>query len=119
MHARDCDGRRRLLRAGLAAGVSSLLPPHVLAAAGEQAQDNPAALRPKPGDLLVKADDAEHRPLRPEDVPLNARQISAWAMDPADKIVRSGSRFNALVVLRLEETALTAATRARAAEGVL
>ena len=57
--------------------------------------------------------------MRPEDIPLNARQIAAWAMDPASRTVRSGSRFNALILLRLNEAALTAATRARAADGVL
>jgi Rieske Fe-S protein len=57
--------------------------------------------------------------LRPEDIPLNARQLAAWAMDPANRTVRNGSRFNALILLRLDEAALTATTRARAANGVL
>jgi Rieske Fe-S protein len=111
---RDCEGRRRLLQAGLAAGVGALLSPNGLAA-----QDDSSAARPKPGDLLVRADDPEHRPLRPEDIPLNARQTSAWAMDPDSRTVRSGSRFNALILVRLDEAALTATTRARAANGVL
>jgi Rieske Fe-S protein len=114
MSTRDCAGRRRLLQAGLAAGVGILLSPQALAA-----QDDSPAARPTPGDLLVRADDSEHRPLRPEDIPLNGRQIAAWAMDPASRTVRSGSRFNALILLRLNEAALTAATRARAADGVL
>jgi len=115
MSTRDCAGRRRLLQAGLAAGVGALLSPRAIVAA----QDASAAVRPKPGDLLVKADDAERRPLQPADIPLNARQIAAWAMDPSDQTVRNGSRFNALILLRLDEASLTAATRARAAEGVL
>jgi rieske iron-sulfur protein len=115
MSTRDCGGRRKLLQVGLAAGVGALLSPHALAAA----QDDSPTARPKPGDLLVKADDPDHRPLRPEDVPLNARQLSAWAMDPETRTVRSGSRFNALILLRLDEAALTATTRARAAGGVL
>jgi len=110
----DC-GRRKLLQAGIAAGLGALLSP--TAPAG--AQDNAAAIRPKPGDLLVKADDPEHRPLRPEDVQVNARPLAAWAMDPDDRTVRSGSRFNALILLRLDETTMTPATRARAAGGVL
>jgi Rieske Fe-S protein len=69
--------------------------------------------------LLVRADDPEHRPLRPEDIPLNGRQLAAWAMDPGNRTVRDGSRFNALILLRLDEAALSAATRARAADGVL
>ena len=92
-----------------------LLSPHALVTA----QDDSPTVRPKPGDLLVRADDPEHRSLRPEDIPLNAHQIAAWAMDPATRTVRSGSRFNALILLRLDESALSAATRARAADGVL
>lgn len=114
MSTRECAGRRKLLQAGLAAGVGALLSPHAFAV-----QDDSPTVRPKPGDLLVKADDPDHRPLRPEDIPLNARQIAAWAMDPASRTVRSGSRFNALILLRLNEASLTAATRARAADGVL
>jgi rieske iron-sulfur protein len=114
MNASDC-GRRKVLQAGLAAGLGALLSPTGLAGA----QDNAAAIRPKPGDLLVKADDPEHRPLRPEDVTVNARPMAAWAMDPDDRTVRSGARFNALILLRLDETTLTTATRARAAGGVL
>ena len=57
--------------------------------------------------------------MRPEDLPLNARQVAAWSMDPDSRTVRSGSRFNALILLRLDEAALTATTRARAADGVL
>jgi rieske iron-sulfur protein len=115
MAIRDGASRRRLLQAGLAAGAGVLLWPPAFA----NAQDDSATLRPKPGDLLVKADDPELRPLRPGDIPLNARQLAAWAMDPETRTVRSGSRFNALILLRLDEAALSAATRARAADGVL
>jgi rieske iron-sulfur protein len=110
----DC-GRRKLLQAGIAAGLGALLSPTALTSA----QDNTAAIRPRPGDLLVRADDPDHRPLKPDDVAVNARPIAAWAMDPDDRTVRSGARFNALILLRLEEAALTTATRARAAGGVL
>jgi Rieske Fe-S protein len=111
----DCDGRRRVLRAGLAAGIGALLS----CPSGFAAQDDRAVARPAEGDLLVRVDDPQHRPLRPEDVPLNARQVAAWAMDPADRTVRSGSRLNALILLRFDETALAPETRARAADGVV
>src|SRR5262245_50118352 len=104
----DC-GRRKLLQAGIAAGLGALLSPPALA--GQQ--DNAAAIRPKPGDLLIKADDPDRRPLKPDDVVLNARPIAAWAMDADDRTVRSGSRFNALILMRLDEASLTSATRAR------
>jgi rieske iron-sulfur protein len=114
MAAPDCAGRRRLLQAGLAAGLGVCVSPRTGAA-----QDAAASMRPKEGDMLVRTDDPEHRPLRPSDIPQNARQMVAWAMDPADRTVRSGSRLNALILLRLDEAALAPETRARAADGVV
>ena len=113
MSNEDCAGRRRLLQAGLTAGIGGLLWPRTFA------QEIADSGRPKEGDLLVRADDPDHRPLRPADVPLNARQIAAWAMDPADRTVRRASRFNAVILVRLDETALAPDTRGRAAEGVV
>jgi len=40
-------------------------------------------------------------------------------MDPADRVVRSASRLNQVILLRLEPESLTAETRARAADGVV
>src|SRR5262245_58311848 len=111
----ECAGRRKLLQAGLAAGLGVILSPRPAAIA----QDDGASAPPREGDLLVRIDAPAHRPLRPEDVPLNAPQIAAWAMDPADGTVRSGSRLNALIVLRLDQAALAPDTRARAADGVV
>jgi Rieske Fe-S protein len=58
-------------------------------------------------------------PLRPEDVPLTAKQTLAWAMEPAGKIVRSGSRLNLILLVRLESAKLADETKARAADGVV
>jgi Rieske Fe-S protein len=113
MSLSDGAGRRRMLRM-LAAGAGAMLCRQPAAA-----QDDRAGSRPKEGDLIVKADDPQHLPLRPEDVPLGGRQVAAWAMDPADRTVRSGSRLNALILLRFDDSALAAETRARAAEGVV
>jgi rieske iron-sulfur protein len=113
MPAKDTVGRRSVLRAGLAVGAGALFAPRAVAG---QPADTAA---PKEGDLLVRADDPEHRPLRPADIPANTRQLAAWAMDPADRTVRSGTRLNAIVLLRLDDASLAAATRTRAAEGVV
>jgi Rieske Fe-S protein len=83
------------------------------------AQDDPAAVRPKPGDLLIKAGDAGSTPLTANDIPLAAGYTAAWAMDPADKTVRSGSRLNQVLLLRFDPASLAADTRARAADGVV
>lgn len=83
------------------------------------AQDDPAAVRPKSGDLLIKVGDAGRTPLTPSDVPVAAGYITAWAMDAADKTVRSGSRLNQVLLLRFDPAALAANTRPLAADGVV
>jgi len=83
------------------------------------AQEPPAASRPREGDLLVKAGDSGANPLSPADVRTGGKQIMAWAMDPADKTVRSGSRFNRILLIRLDPDKLSAETRSRAADGVV
>jgi Rieske Fe-S protein len=82
-------------------------------------QTDPASSRPKPGDLLVKAGDAAKTPLTPQDLAIGAAQMPAWAMDPTDRTVRSGSRLNQVILIRLDASTLTADTRARAADGVV
>ena len=106
--------RRTVVTHGLGLGVTLSLAPGVALA-----QENAAAIRPKPGDLLIKAEDATLKPLTPEDVPAGAAQMMAWAMDPADKTVRSGSRLNRILLLRLDERALKPDTKSRAAAGVV
>jgi Rieske Fe-S protein len=106
-------GRRALLKSGLGAGLVISFSPALAA------QDQPASLRPKAGDFLVKADDKALTPLGAEDIPIASAQVLAWAMDPLDKTVRSGSRLNRLMLLRFDEARLSAATRSRAAAGVV
>ena len=102
----DPIGRRDVLKAALGVGV------------GLQLNDR-ASLRPQEGDLLVKAGDTRSTPLVPGDIPAGAPPTLAWAMDPADKTVRSGSRLNALLLLRLDPERLAPETRSRAANGVV
>ncbi len=82
-------------------------------------QDDPASLRPKEGDLLVKEGDATRRPLTPTDLAIGAVQTMAFAMDPTDGTVRSGSRLNRVLLLRLDAETLDPETRSRAADGVV
>jgi len=108
-----CDraGRRRLLKCALGVGLG-LTPAFALA------QDDPAAARPKPGDFLIKVDDAAKTPLGPDDLTADAKPLMAWAVDP-DGTVRSGSRLNRLLLVRFPPDALTPETRGRAADGVV
>ena len=89
-------GRRELLKGGLGAGIGVGLGPRVISG-----QDDPAAARPKPGDVLVRDGDETKTPLTPADIVADGKPTVAWAMDPTEKIVRSASRFNKLVVVRV------------------
>src|SRR5256885_12395330 len=101
--------RRVLLKAALACGLSR----------GAAAQSDPAWLPPQPGDHLVRLGDAAKKPLTAADIPADAIQTAAWAMDPASGTLRSGTRLNQVLLLRLEPETLAAGTRARAADGVV
>lgn len=101
-------GRRALLAAGIG-----------LAARAAAAQSNPANERPKEGDLLVKVGSIEPVPLTPESLPLGAGQVLAWPLDPVGILVRSGSRLNKVLLVRLDPAVLEPPTGARAAEGVV
>ncbi|MBI4476619.1 MAG: Rieske 2Fe-2S domain-containing protein [Acidobacteria bacterium] len=106
--------RRTFLKAGIGFGVGLRLADPSIAA-----QEDPASIRPTEGDLLVRLGDSSATPLGPDDIPLSARPTMAWAMDPADKTVRSGSRLNQLLLVRLDPVTLTPETLSRAAEGVV
>jgi rieske iron-sulfur protein len=103
-------GRRTLLKAGLG------LP---FIAQHAEGQEDPASIRPRPGDLLVKAGDSTKKPLGPGEIRLGAPPIFAWAMDPKSGTLRSGSRLNQVLVLRLDPAKLDQQTRPRAVNGVV
>ena len=106
--------RRDVLKGGLGLGVGLSFVPS--AALG---QDDPTSLRPKEGDLLVREGDAARKPLTPDDLAIGATQTMAWAMDPNDRTVRSGSRLNRVLLIRLDAGKLDPETRSRAADGVV
>lgn len=106
--------RRLVLKRCLCAGVAlGVLPDDV------PGQEDPAAMRPQVGDLLVKDADRGLTPLTPADVRADARQTLAWSLDAVTGLVRNGSRLNLLVLVRLEPERMAADTLARAADGVL
>jgi rieske iron-sulfur protein len=105
------DVPRRVVLAG---GMAWLLTQRVA-----QGQDDPSSIRPKEGDLLVKVDDPAAKPLTPGDVPPGVTQTMAWPLDPATGTVRSGSRLNRILLVRLAPESLSPETRSRAADGVV
>ena len=103
-------GRRTVLKGGIAL---------ILSQGQSQGQDDPASLRPKEGDLLVKVGDSSMKPLAPDDIAVGAMQTGAWALDPTAHIVRSGSRLNRILLVRFDPEKLSLETRSRAADGVV
>jgi rieske iron-sulfur protein len=107
-------GRRTLLKAGAGAGLG-------LALASEPvgSQEDAASVRPGKGDLLIRAGDSTKKPLTAADIRPGGRPILAWAMDPRAGTVRSGSRLNQVLLVRLDTERLRPATRSRAADGIV
>jgi rieske iron-sulfur protein len=85
--------RRNILAGGLGLGLIAALDPAL------RAQDDPAAARPKPGDLLVRDGDDSKTPLTTADI-TDAKPTVAWALEPAGRVVRNASRFNRLTIVR-------------------
>jgi rieske iron-sulfur protein len=77
----------------------------------------PADERPKEGDQLVAIRAAEPVALSPGDIP--ASQILAWPMEPGSNLVRSGSRLNKILLVRLDPATLVGPTQERAVDGVV
>ena len=114
MSHREPPARRVFLKAVV--GVGIWLPN---ASRLARAQDDAASLRPKAGDLLVKATGLTPQPLSVDDVSVAAGPIMAWSMDPTDRTVRSGSRFNRVMLVRFDPEKLSDETRSLSAGGVV
>jgi Rieske Fe-S protein len=111
----DCGGRstrRDVLALASIAGLEVVAGTITTAALADPASD-----RPKQGDLLVAIEGSETRPLAAADVPNTP--LLAWPMDPAEKVVRNGSRLNKVLLVALDPSTLVGATRERAAGGVV
>src|SRR5213076_234062 len=55
------------------------------------------------GDFLVRDGDDAKTPLTTVDIVADAKPTVAWALDPSSSIVRSASRFNRLVIVRIAD----------------
>lgn len=107
-------GRRRTLLRAVAGTVLAWLAPHQ---AQPGTQDATRA-RPVAGDLLVRIGDTARTPLTVSDLRSGDKPVMAWPMSP-DGTLRSGSRLNRILLVRLDPAAFTAPTRPRVAEGVV
>jgi rieske iron-sulfur protein len=103
-------GRRAVLAGALGFGARAAL---------QAGQDERAARRPAVNDVLVKVGDSALNALTADDIPLQSAPVEAWAMEPGEKIVRSGSRLNKILIVKLDPESLSAATRPLSAGGVI
>ncbi len=107
--------RRAVLEPALALTLAA--PIGVLAQAGAKA---PEKLRPQPGDHLVFAfGPREGEPLQSEELTVGGAPVAAWPMSPDAGVVRSGSRLNRVMVMRLEPLTLSEKTAKGAADGIV
>jgi Rieske Fe-S protein len=88
-----------------------------LRAAITSATAEPADERPTEGDYLVPVDAVNLDGLSPRDIA--EAPVIAWPMEPTARLIRSGSRLNKVLLVRLDPATLVGATRERAADGVV
>jgi len=82
--------------------------------------DDPKLARPQKGDRFVFAlGERAGQIVKPADLPLGGPQQLAYPMDPESKVVRDGSLFNQVALVRLEPVQLSADTQEYSADGVV
>jgi Rieske Fe-S protein len=106
-------GRRRLLK--LLAAIGLGLPRWAL-----RADTGDATAAPQENDRLVFAfGKRAGEPILAEDLEVGAKQVFAYPQDASTGLIKSGSRLNQVVLVRLDPAGFTAETLARAAAGVV
>jgi rieske iron-sulfur protein len=116
--AEDCAcSRRRFLQTAIGTGVAISL--------GSARADDPppspeSTALPKAGDHLVFAEgEKAGQEIKPADLKQGEQQTMAWPIDPNSKVVRSGSRLNEILVIRLDPAGFDDNTKQYAAEGIV
>jgi len=113
-HHVDGSTRRDFLTVASVLGVDL-----VIGSAANLVSAEPADERPKEGDVLVRFDSEKQIPLEPKDIPFGGPPVFAWPMDLAANVVRSGSRLNKVLLVRLDPATLIGVTQERAADGIV
>ena len=76
--------------------------------------------RPQKGDLLVFTEgDREGKLIIAADLQAGGPPVHAWPQDPKTSVVRSASRLNEILIIRLDPAELDEQTRARAIDGII
>ena len=112
------DQTRRTLLVNALATAAGLATVEAAAAADDEQPGSDE--RPMKGDVLVFSEgEHEGKVITPQDLPLGGPPVHAWPKDPKTAVIRSGSRLNELLLIRLDPTELDDDTRARAVEGIV
>lgn len=108
--------RRTLLLGALA--TTACLCGSPAARAGE---DPPGSdERPQKGDVLVFSEgDQEGKLVTAADLKAGGPPVHAWPKDPNTSVVRSASRLNEILIIKLDPSDLDEKTRARAVDGII
>jgi rieske iron-sulfur protein len=108
--------RRALLIGALA--TTTCLACSTQVHAGEDAPGSDE--RPQKGDLLVFSEgDQEGKPVTAADLPAGGPPVHAWPKDPKTSVVRSASRLNEILIIRLDPAEFDEQTKARAVDGII
>lgn len=111
---------RRSTLAGLAATACGCQALPMFSSQAQAASDDPASMSPQVGDRFTYLHgDKVGQAIKPEDLPLGRDQKLVYPMDPATGVVRDGSRFNMMLLIRLDPEELDDETSPNAAEGVV
>jgi rieske iron-sulfur protein len=116
MGARSVATRRTLILTALATGACLASRKSTAADDDKPGSDE----RPQHGDVLVFSE-GEHAGelIKPQDLRLGGPPVHAWPKDSKSSVVRSGSRLNEILVVRLDPAELDDETRSRAADGIV
>jgi Rieske Fe-S protein len=103
--------RRTVCKAGI---VTGLVVP--VTGLGQPAD----RMRPQPGDLLVfDGGDNDGLDITAEQLEMNAQPVAALPKDPTSGLVRSRSRLNRVMVMKMDATQMSDRTAANAVEGII
>jgi rieske iron-sulfur protein len=76
--------------------------------------------RPQKGDVLVFSEgDREGKLITAADLSVGGPPVQAWPKDPKTSVVRSASRLNEILIIRLDPAELDEQTKARAVDGII
>ena len=108
-------GRRGVLK--LLMGAAFVLSGSRLAAARTK---EPRKMRPQENDQFVFAQgDNQGEIIRPDDIPLGGPQVMAYPFEPVSQVIRDGSRFNKVMLVRFRPEDISERTQPHSADGII